>query len=99
MTIPRGIKKLIDFWIDFLSILAPFWDPLGHPRAANEATKTSFYLDGSMVFYHNPSFYLDGSDFLYVNFALGAQMAPIWPPDPPKRAPGTNFHRFVIDFG
>ena len=26
-SIPRGIKKMIDFWIDFLAILAPFWEP------------------------------------------------------------------------
>ena len=53
-SIPRGIKKLIDFGIDFLSILAPFWEPswshVGHlfraktpqdaPRTATRRPKT-----------------------------------------------------------
>ena len=46
MMIPRGMKKLIDFGIDFLFILAPFleptWTHVGHlfrPKTAQEASK------------------------------------------------------------
>ena len=46
-SIPRGIKKLINFGIDFYLILAPFWEPswshVGHlsrPKTAQEASKT-----------------------------------------------------------
>ena len=45
-SIPRGINKIIDFWINIGTILAPFWEPTwGHvgaqdgPRAAQEPPK------------------------------------------------------------
>ena len=31
---------MIDFWIDFLPKLAPFWDPSWDPRAAQDGPKT-----------------------------------------------------------
>ena len=40
---PRAIIFLIDFWIDFLSILAPSWSHVGHfsrPRRFQDASKT-----------------------------------------------------------
>ena len=39
-SIPRGIQKMIVFWIDFLPKLAPFWDPSWDPRAAQDGPKT-----------------------------------------------------------
>ena len=48
MTIPRGIEKLIDFGIDFFSILAPFleptWNHVGHLfrfKTPHKASKTA----------------------------------------------------------
>ena len=32
---------MIDFWIDFLPKLAPFWDPGWDPRAAQDGPKTT----------------------------------------------------------
>ena len=48
---------MIDFWMDFLSILAPTWDPtwghVGHLFAQNGATElsSSFFFVGSMLFF------------------------------------------------
>ena len=43
-SIPRGIKKMIDFWIDFLFILVPFcepnWGHAGHFFIQNTGTLT-----------------------------------------------------------
>ena len=39
-SIPRGIQKMIDFRIDFLPKLAPFWDLSWDPRAAQDGPKT-----------------------------------------------------------
>ena len=37
---PRGIQKMIDFRIDVLPKLAPFWHPSWDPRAAQDGPKT-----------------------------------------------------------
>ena len=62
-SIPRGIKKLINFWIDFLLIWARFWKPtwnhIGHlsrPKKAQEASKTAprRFQDGPRRFQKRP---------------------------------------------
>ena len=39
-SIPRGIQKMTNFWIDFLPKLVPCWDPSWDPRAAQDGPKT-----------------------------------------------------------
>ena len=61
MTLPRSIKKLIDFWIDSLPILTPFWEPtwshvgyLFRPKTGQEASKTPPRTTLKMTFKKDP---------------------------------------------
>ena len=57
MTLPGGMKKMIDFWIDFVSILISFWEPtwshVGHffrSKTMQEAFKTPLRTTLKMTF-------------------------------------------------
>ena len=99
-SIPRGIKFLIDFGIDFLSILARFWKPtwshVGYIFAQNGGPlwHAPLFLVGSMLF-----------------FDLGGPPGPLLvptclhfssqnPPNPPKTIPRCIIFsiNFCIDF-
>ena len=81
-SIPRGIKKMIDFCIDFLSILARFWEPswshVGHFFAQN----TDGLTEGR-GFFVGSSFFID----------LLAVLAPFWRLWTPS---GLNVRRFLV---
>lgn len=73
---------LIVFWIDFLSILAPTWDPtwshVGHLFAQNGAAqfKTTLFFVGSMLFFD--FFFRPGPVLAPFGLALGGVGARFW---------------------
>ena len=88
MTIPRGI----DFWIDFLSILAPFWEPawsdVGHPfrpKTAQDEPRGQASGDTwwALVALKTPPEVLDG---------------PLSPQDKVPDGPGGSKAPFFLDF-
>ena len=85
-SIPRGIKFLIDFYIDFLSIFVrfgrPTWGHVGHIFDQNGAGgfSSSLFFVGSMLFF----------DFLVL-------LAPSWPPPGPILARFWRVRGFILE--
>ena len=93
-SIPRGTKKLINFGIDFLLILAALWGPtwnhVGHlsrPKTVQEASKTL------------PRRLQDASKTVQdaSKDALDRPRRPKTPPKTPRSPPGLDFSRCLID--
>ena len=88
---PRVIKKLMNFCIDLLAILAPFWDP------SWSHVGDFFGSRGAALW--NPSFFFDASAFFFDFSLCWPLLDSIWAPfSRPSATCGLKSGSFWLDF-